>query len=129
MSYVKVIKVVRSNHSLFDRGKFTLAYKPFHWIYPAIGKIYAFQDYANASNWVRDYPGSSMWEAQAEIFDAPNCMFCANAHCDLYVFWKFYLLFAQRELYLLPSWIGAERSPDGTVLCNRLMITNKLKDF
>ena len=129
MNTVNVIKALRGMNSLFDHGKVTLEYEPDKWVYPSVGKIYAFEDYESASAWARDYPGSSLWEAEAEIFNTKPCMFCANIHCDLWVFWKFYMLFLRRELFLLPSGMNASRSPAGTVLCNRVMIVKKLKDL
>ena len=78
MSTVKVVKALRKMRSLFDHGKRTLEYKPNTWIHPSVGKIYAFEDYESASTWTRDYPGSSLWEAEAEIFNTKPCMFCAN---------------------------------------------------
>ena len=129
MAHAPVIKVLRNMHSAFDHGAATLDYRANQWTSPSVGKIYAFRDLESALSWAVDFPGTSLWEATAEVITAEDCMVCTNVHCDLWVFWKWYSLLLNGEVYVLPGWIGADSTPDGTVLCNRLMIIKKLKDM
>ena len=129
MTHAKVIKVLRNMHSAFDHGTATLKYTANQWTSPSVGKIYAFQDFESAFKWAVDFPGTSLWEATAEIIKVGDCMICTNAYCHLWVFWKWYASLLKGDIYLLPKWIGATSTPNGTVLCNRLMIIKKLKDM
>ena len=129
MTDTKVIKVLRTMHSAFDHGPATLEYRTNQWTLPSVGKIYAFRDFESACSWAIDFPGTSLWEANAQVITVEHCMVCTNAHCHLWVFWKWYSLLLKGDVYMLPGWIGADSTPNGTVLCHRLMIVKKLKDM
>jgi len=129
MRHARVIKVVRDMHSAFEHGPATLDYSPNQWTVPAVGKIYAFQDFESASRWAIDFPGTSLWEAVADVIAVEKCMACTNVHCHLWVFWKWYSLVLRGDVCTLPVWMGAAPTPEGTVLCNSLMVLKKVRDM
>jgi len=124
-----VIKVLRGINSAFDHGEYTLQYISYKWTYPSTGKIYAFQDYDHALRWASDYPGSSVWEAEAEIFKDGNCMMCTNEDFYLCDFWEWYASFLKEEVSAFPPCFEVAYTPNGTVLCNKLRITRKFKEL
>lgn len=129
MEYVTVIKVLKRMDSAFDHGKYTLRYSPCRWTYPIVGKIYAFQDYEHAIRWAIDYPGDSLWEAEAEIFKEGNCLACIDDDSCISDFWKWYSMYPNGNVTMCPSCLATSYTPNGTVLCNKLRITRKLKDI
>ena len=129
MESATVIKVLRGVNSAFDHGKYTLEYIPYKWTYPLAGKIYAFQDYEHALRWASDYPGDSVWEAEAEIFKDGNCMMCTDEDCSLGDFWEWYASFLKEEGSASPPCLEVAYTPNGTVLCNKLRITRKIKEL
>jgi hypothetical protein len=125
----KVYKMLRGKQSAFDHGKYTLEYIPNKWTYPSAGKIYAFQNYHQAMRWASEYPGDSLWEAEAEIFKDGNCMMCTNEDCSLCDFWEWYSFSLKGEAKALPPCLSVAYTPNGTVLCNKLRITRKIEDL
>ena len=129
MEKIKVFKVLNEMQSAFDHGEYTLEYIPRKWTYPSTGKIYAFQDYHHAMRWASEYPGDSLWEAEAEVFKDGNCMMCTNEDCSLCDFWKWYSSRLKGDVSVFPPCDSVAYTPNGTVLCNELRITRKLKDL
>ena len=129
MEKIKVFKVLNEMQSAFDHGEYTLDYIPHKWTYPSAGKIYAFQDYHHAMRWASKYPGDSLWEAEAEIFKDGNCMMCTNEDCSLCDFWSWYSSHLNKNMLASPPCLSVAYTPNGTVLCNKLRITRKLRDL
>jgi len=129
MEYVTVVKVLRGMNSAFNHGKYTLHYFPYKWTIPLVGKIYAFKDYEHALRWAADYSDVSVWEAEAEIFKEGSCMNCIDLAECYGDFWEWYSSFLKRDVSACPSYLSTAYTPNGTVLCNKLRITSKFKDF
>jgi len=129
MEYVTVVKVLKGTNSAFDHGEHTLEYIPGKWTYPSVGKIYAFQDREHALRWAVDYPGHSVWEAEAEIFTDGNCLMCTDSDYSLCDFWKWYLPSLNEKADVCPSCLSTAYTANGTVLCNKLILTKKVKDL
>ena len=129
MKYANVVKVLNGVHSAFNHKAYTLEYVQDKWTDPLIGKIYAFQDYYHALRWASDYPGVTIWEAEAEISKEGNCMMCSEEEKYLWVFWKWYSVFLAGKAQGQPPHLPTTFTPNGTVLCNRLMIIEKLVDM
>ena len=129
MKNIKVIKVLRDTQSAFDHGEYTLHYTPHKWTYPSVGKIYAFQDFQHAMQWASEYPGDSLWEAEAEIIRNGNCIMEIEEGCFFYDFWEWYSLYMKGFVSAVPPCISVANAPSGTVLCNKLRITRRIKDL
>jgi hypothetical protein len=129
MEYVTVIKVLKGINSAFEHGDHTLQYIPDKWTYPSVGKIYAFEDCEHALRWAVDYPGDSVWEAKAEIYKRGNCMMCTDPDYSLCDFWTWYLSFINGQQVVCLSSLPTAYTANGTLLCNKLMITKKIKNL
>ena len=129
MKNMKVVKVLRNMQSAFDHGKYTLSYTPHIWTYPLAGKIYGFIDYHHAMKWASDYPGDTLWEAEAELYWNGNCKMYVEEGYFFTDFWEWYLLSLKGYVLPQPPCISIANAPGGTVLCSRLKVTKIIRDL
>ena len=127
--HITLFKILRGTNSAFEHGENTLQYMPFNWTDPVVGKIYAFRDYNRAVRWAVNYPDVSLWEAEGEIFKEGHCMVCDDSDYSYSDFWLWYLASMKEDGSMYPSPPFIAHAPNGTVLCNKLQITRKLRSF